>query len=284
MEDNNEMELKQLISNLKNELIESIKASEQNLKSHVDNKLKAIFKKIDANKTAINNATKIAEQALNTAKRNEETIQTLQEELEAQNTSNNELKLRIDDFDQLTSVQSVRIKVLETRLEDQTNRSSRKSLVISGLPERKDEITWSDTTDILCDKLSEITRLGANDIYDMIERAHRGRPNKRKNGKRYIFVGFHDWNDSELMKQKFLKYGKGSNIYIDQKYGPDTTWRRNQALLKRKQLKADGLISNGFISYPAKLMVKYNRNDHKYQLYADFSAIKAPLPVTPIGF
>ena len=79
------------------------------------------------------------------------------------------------------------------------------------------------------------------------------------------------------MKQLAFKHGSSSNIFIDQHYGPDTTWRRNQALACRKELKAAGSIVSGYVQYPANLMVKYSVQDQKYVLNKDFSKLEVPL-------
>ena len=74
---------------------------------------------------------------------------------------------------------------------------------------------------------------------------------------------------------------ENSNIYDEQRYGPDTQFRRNKALEARKNLKAAGTIGAGFVQYPAKLLVKqypHNKNE-KYKLYEDFSTF--PVPVKP---
>ena len=67
------------------------------------------------------------------------------------------------------------------------------------------------------------------------------------------------------------------NIFAEQKYGPITMKRRNLALQKRKELKDSGTISGGFVAFPAKLMVNFDRelnsNGKKvYRLHSDFSS------------
>ena len=72
----------------------------------------------------------------------------------------------------------------------------------------------------------------------------------------------------------FLKHGfsKKDNIFIEQRYGPDTTWRRNQAKLLRKHLISRKEIVSGYVNFPAKLMVKKTK-EGKYSLHTDFSHI-----------
>ena len=65
-------------------------------------------------------------------------------------------------------------------------------------------------------------------------------------------------------------------VYCEQKYGTITTARRNEALITRKTLKANGEITSAYVAYPAKLMVKYpgQKRDDKFTLHQDFSNIE----------
>ena len=83
-----------------------------------------------------------------------------------------------------------------------------------------------------------------------------------------------------MLKNRMWKDGKDSNIYIEQRYGPDTQYRRDKAMELRKQLKAAGRIGAGYVQYPAKLMVKQDPRDknEKYKLHQDFLGIQVPLP------
>ena len=114
------------------------------------------------------------------------------------------------------------------------------------------------------------------DAYNMIERCHRGMSSKtqaRSSTPKPIFACFHNWKDSNNILNEFsaLSRKKKSNgVFVDQKYGDKTTALRNKALKERKMLKDDGKIISGFVSYPAKLFVKYNQ-DQDYKLYKEFS-------------
>ena len=111
----------------------------------------------------------------------------------------------------------------------------------------------------------------------MIKRCHRANPNPnyRGSGPRPIFAAFYDWKDSEFVKSEFRKNNMNKpscRIYAEQKYGPKTTMRRNLAMMMRKQLKNDSEITNGYVAYPARLMVKTsNIKGAKYTCKKDFS-------------
>ena len=131
---------------------------------------------------------------------------------------------------------------------------------------------------IFCEKAGEVIKLDPARVSGMIERIHRGKPPKN-NGPRVIHAKLFNWNHVELIKNEWWKHGKDSHVYIDQRYGPDTTWRRNKALEMRRSLKANKEIVAGYVQYPAKLLVKYRATDRKYQLHHDFSREPIPLPV-----
>ena len=155
--------------------------------------------------------------------------------------------------------------------------NSRKSLTIRGIPEKEGGESWDETRKVVCEKLAEYTGDDPRTMSQNIERIHRGSGRPDRKGHRVVHALFFDWNDSEHLKREFFKHGKGSNIFIDQRYGPNTSFRRNKALERRKELKGNGTIQSGYVAYPAKLLVKYKTTDKKYTLHEDFSNL--PIPV-----
>ena len=178
---------------------------------------------------------------------------------------------------------------LEERIEDRTNRQLRKTLVFRGIPEQPSTATdgaetathktesWQETKDLLADQISEICALPKPDAAAMLERAHRSAPNPRYKGTapRPIYVALFDWNQSQLCIEKFRQHNitnKNSKISCEQKYGPITTQRRNQAMMMRKELKDSGEIVAGYVAFPARLMAKTShREGAKYTMVRDFS-------------
>ena len=113
----------------------------------------------------------------------------------------------------------------------------------------------------------------------MIERIHRSPAKPHDDGRpRTIHALFYDWNDSEKVKNAFRKRGAQHNIFVDQRYGPDTSYRQNKALELRKRLKAAGTIKAGYVAYPAKLMVRYG-TEKIYTMHEDFSKVDVPVRV-----
>ena len=250
---------------------ELFEAMEQKLLSSFEKRFNEILSRFEEK---IDKAQETAERAHQRTVDNESKIDKISAEFKA-------VKEKMDQQQQTLlkalDVQSVKIATLEARLEHQTNRNSRKSVIIRGVPEHQDEKTWDDCRKVVCEKLAEITHCDPETLSNSIERIHRGKPN-RHDGPRVVHALFFDWNDSEHLISSMRKHGRSSRIYVEQRYGPDTTWRRNSALTLRKDLKAQGTITSGFIAYPAKLMVKYNVQDRKYTMHQDFS--NAVVPIT----
>lgn len=246
-------------------LLKEMKLMENRLLTHIDSKFETLEKSIHDNATLINNVKLTADDALDTANKNLTTLTSLLD--------------RVDDLERLCANQAIQLKVLDTRQTDQTDRNSRNSLIIRGIPEQGQE-SWDDTRHVLCEALAPIVKIDGNKISAMIERVHRGnrRPDDTRDRPRVIHARLFNWNNVENLKQLMWKHGKDTGIYVDQRFGPNTTYRRNKALEVRRELLENHEIVGGFLRYPAKLYVKYHKDDKKYTLKDDFSKIPVPLP------
>ena len=175
-----------------------------------------------------------------------------------------------------------RIKELEEKVEERTNRQLRETLVFKNLPEESADETYDQTKDLLAKTISDTCKISFEEVRSEIKRAHREakRPQNRREGKRLIYAAFHSWDLCQDIIATFRMKGvkeANFNIFAEQKYGPITMKRRNLALQKRKELKDSGTISGGFVAFPAKLMVNFDRelnsNGKKvYRLHSDFSS------------
>ena len=250
------------------------------LKAQKDEIIKEFKKEMKALSTKVEQIKKTADDALKLAKQNEADIVKVSAEVESLNDKFNTLQTEHSQLQVRTAAKDQSIKNLESKLEDTTNRHLRKTLVIKGVKELDNE-TWKATESVLAKTISEATDGDVDEIEAarMIERAHRSRPNHQKKGRRDIFVKLYDWKDSEYIKERFAKKNikdRHFKKYCEQKYGPLTSARRNEALKARKTLKSTGVIARGFVAFPAKLMVKLpnDSRDAKYRLHEDFSNIE----------
>ena len=233
------------------------------MKDYMEEQIKKLTETVSSLQEQLNTTKEVADASMKKADLNEEKIVNLSD--------------KVLNLEKIVATQAIQIKVLQTRQEDQTCRNARNSVIIRGVEEEENE-KWEDTRRIVCDTMAAKLDLQPNQLSGMIERIHRGKPPKN-DGPRVIHARFFNWNHVETVKDKWWTNGKGTGIFVDQRYGPDTTFRRNKALAVRKELKTGGEIVGGYVKYPAKLFVKYRKTDKKYQLLDDFSNIPVPLPV-----
>ena len=168
-----------------------------------------------------------------------------------------------------------KVKALEKTMEDRINRQLRQTLVIRNIPEEPQEKSWSDTTDVVAGKIADLLDLGFDEARDLINRCHRGgKPSyyKEKKKIRPIYVAMMRWGTCEELVHASRSQRQ---FFIDYKYAPLTTKRRNMALKLRRDLKNSGEIDKGFIKFPAILMGKKN-GEAKYREIRNFSDEEIP--------
>ena len=198
--------------------------------------------------------------------------------LESLKGENNSLKSKIVKLENEQSK-------LADEIEDRTNRQLRKTMVFRGIPEesvRRDpdneqsemrKENWEETEELLAKSISDICDdTSISNARDMLERVHRSAPNARYRGSgpRPIFAAFRDWKDAEYVKKQFRI--NDTAFRCDTKYGPRTSMRRDLAMKERKRLKDMGVITSGYVDFPARLMVRdSNQRGTKYYLKRDFS-------------
>ena len=179
-----------------------------------------------------------------------------------------------------------RVNQLAELVEDRTNRQLRETLVFKNVPEEEGEQSYDDTKELLARLINEHCNEFSYDYaLSQIKRAHRERKRTFEDnqysraGKRLIFAAFHSWDMCQKLIETFRQKCIASptfKIAVDQKYGPLTSKRRHLAFEKRKQLKEQGVISGGYVDFPAKLMVNmpgdYDADNKKvYKLLTNFS-------------
>ena len=132
-----------------------------------------------------------------------------------------------------------KLKNLEERIEERTNRQLRQTLVIKGIRESKNE-SWDDTKSLLAKAISDNVGMPLKSAETMLNRVHRSKPSKNINkiNQRDIYANLYSWQDCENLIRDFrhLNISKKTNIHVEYKYGPLTTFRRNEALKKGKNL------------------------------------------------
>ena len=267
----------QLITNthLEKILSENRKQIEKSIKDTIKHELSSLKQELVRLQSELESVTNTANNAVKMADQLKKDCTKLQEENASLTTK----------FQNISNEQNEMLEAIE----DRTNRQLRKTLVFKGIPEEKIRDVsnenadgspklrtenWDDTAEILAKAMSETLPNTTIDVArSMVERCHRAAPNAKYKGSapRQIFASFVDWRDSERTKDAFRKITEGT-IYVEQKVGPRTTFRRNIALKERKKLMDANTIISGYVSFPARLMVKdSNARGAKYRQWRDFS-------------
>lgn len=200
-----------------------------------------------------------------------------------------ELTKRIEELEEkMKKLEDVpaSIKKITENVEDRTNRQLRETLVFKNLPEVNEKESFNDTKKLLATTISEnCDGVTYDEAYRQIKRAHRESGHrtdengeKIREGKRHIFAALHSWDLCQTIIETFREKGIKDGtfqIYADQKYGPITNKRRLLAIELKNKLKKDGVITSGFIEFPAKLMVNYPGQfigkKKIYRLHTNFS-------------
>ena len=280
------MSFEEAMEKLEQNLAKQINAATADMKSHFDKKFEALEHRISAvetatsvNKNNISTVILTANDALTVAKENVGTIAEVQTEVHHLSEFEKRAETQLANLEKTVDVLAVRSNIAEVRLEDQTNRSLRKTLIVRGVKEGPEEKSWDETREAAVNALVSVTKMDWDYLNKEIERVHRGKVVDNENklyGKRHIYIAFYDWNVSSEVLDNFRKHGRNTGIFVDQMYGPDTTYRRNEALIHRKNLLGTESIAHGFVDYPAKLMVK-KEGEKGYRLEKDFSNVPIPL-------
>ena len=257
-----------------------IKSAESRIKDAIKQELSAMKQEITRLNSELETVTGAASNAMKLAEQLKKDCTKLKED-----NSNLKAKLQNTIHEQQ--------EILEV-VEDNKNRQLRKTLVFKGIPEKRYAAeggsaesgngtprtrpeSWDDTATVLATSMAEALNTTIEDARKMVERCHRAAPNSRYQGDapRLIFAAFVNWRDSERTKEAYRKYNidnPGSRTFVENKFGPRTTMRRNQALKERKRLIDTQAIYNGYVQHPAKLMVKDTRvSGAKYKLWKDYS-------------
>ena len=248
---------------------------------------------LDEFKDALTSIKKTADLAFTTAKNNETLIHGSITDIEQMKTNMNTLldnnktlternnlleeRIMIIETNINASVEACsvneqtanKITCLETELEDVKNRSMRSTLIFKNIP--GNEKSWDETTSILIENLAYTTDKIKQEINANISRAHRLKGNTTKDGPKSTICSFSNWRFADRIKRDIIasSIAKKTKIIVDQKFSPQLTERRNQALLRRKDLMKDQ-TKQIYLDYPAKLMVKKKGSNEKYVLLEEF--------------
>jgi hypothetical protein len=156
-------------------------------------------------------------------------------------------------------------KVVREDLNEQIDRSLRDHITFHGIPKEGPERSCDETTHVLCKWLAANTDKDY-DYYDTaIERAHRGPRNPEKSGPPSVFCKIR-WRVAEKLRWSLRGHAV---VELKDKYCQDTQTRRNQAMLKRKDLRKETPDIKCHVAYPARVMVK-KHGEERYNVVTTF--------------
>ena len=202
-----------------------------------------------------------------------QSIDTHDDEIRKLITENDDLKKQMCQVAQQSGLE--RIDELEELIEERTNRSLRQTLVFKGVQQNGAKESWNETKSLLSDIIAETLDINHDHAMSMVNRCHRG-GRKPRVGPKLIYANLFSWEDCEVIIEAFRRSNiqdSSFGIYANYKYGRLTTARRNMALETRKTLKSSGQITQGYLQYPAKLIVKY-QGETVYREHENFSKTK----------
>ena len=259
-----------------------IDAQSRDLKNYINEQLDVRLKSINNEISSLKLELKQRVTEIDNLKSAIVDIKSVNDQLLSDNKS---LKARLDSSEEFQAAVKESFKQLETKVEDRTNRQLRQTIVVKGLPEKKNE-TWTDTRNALAKYVSKSYNMEFKTAYGMFERVHRGGGDgydNKKKGRRDIYALCSHWDDSELLVWGSFTANKNKpkkdKVFIDYKYGPHTTLRRGEALKKRKEILDQKLYKNAYVKFPAVLMVRKDGEDN-YSKLEDFSNMDvSKLPV-----
>ena len=187
------------------------------------------------------------------------------------------LKFQISDQNEQISRQNETISELESEIEELKNRSLRKTLIFKNSKHQVNENSWSDTKNVLIDEISKVlTEASREEIATNIERAHRVQNNsetrnRSNNTPPYLVAKVANWEFSERIKAAFMVKNQNGNsrVFVSQMYSKSLTLRRNQALKHRYELKEGDPSIQGYVRYPATLMIK-RAGERKYRVEKEY--------------
>ena len=196
------------------------------------------------------------------------------------NASNNSdeiesLRFEMKEQGHKISKQFETISKLESEIEELKNRSLRKTLMFKNIKyQQVSESSWSATKSVLIELISRILpETTKEEISNNIERAHRvhSKGTSSNGSPPYLVVKMVNWAFSENVKSAFIQENQNgrSQVFVSQMYSKSLTLRQNQALKHRLEMKEEDPSIQGYIRYPATLMIK-RPGEKKYKVEKDF--------------
>ena len=140
--------------------------------------------------------------------------------------------------------------------------------------QKANENSLSDTKSVLIDQISRaLPETTKKEISNNTERAHRvhSKGTSPNGSPPYLVEKMVNWEFSEKVKSAFVQENQKcrSRVFDSQMYSKSLTLRRNQALKDRHENKEEDPSIQGYIRYPATLIIK-RPDEKKYKVEKEF--------------
>ena len=146
------------------------------------------------------------------------------------------------------------------------------------LKHQANENSWSDTKKFLIDNISKVlTEASKEETTTNIERAQQVQGNSETSGKgsnntpSYLVAKIANWKFSKRIKSTFIVENQNGNplVFVSQMYSKSLTLTWNQALKHWYKLKEGDPSIQGYVRYPATLMIK-RAGERKYRVEKEY--------------
>ena len=158
------------------------------------------------------------------------------------------------------------------------NRSLRKTLIFKNIKHKFNENSWTGIKKVLIDEISKVlTKAFKEEIATNIERVHRIKNNSETSGKwsnntpPYFVAKIANWEFCKRKNSAFIVKNQNANsqVFESQMYSKSLTLTQNQAFKHQYELKEGDPSIQGYVRYPATLMIK-RAGERKYRVEKEY--------------
>ena len=143
-------------------------------------------------------------------------------------------------------------------------------MIFRGVPEREESDSWEVVSRYLSEYLAKKL---AMDLYEMdmqVSRAHHT-PKSVYDNNQYLYSLLTGTTQKNIRKKLIgIHTSKKPKMTVSQMFSERLTNRRNQSLLRRKEIIKESPYLSVFLHFPAKFMGRKRHSREKYKLLEEF--------------
>ena len=230
------------------ELNNKIEENHQNLSTKINENHQNLTQLLQNVEKKAEEASKLANDNKEDIKRLESTVTQLNDKLEEKQKKQEEL---------------------EDLIIDQIDRNLRNTIIVRGLPKANNERTWDDTAETFVNYLSRNLhwdKTTKDNLYNDIERIHRGKDNNHQESPPAVFIKFYSWKTAQNIIKTIITAHKNKDVKITahQMYSKRTQSNMDAAENQKKELLRNPDYKNcqAYVKYPGIIMIKKDGDRH----------------------